>query len=261
MIISRRSLLAMGIAAATPRLAFGGSSEKPPLRMAYHPDVPPNSFWDKNTQTVRGILVDLMNHAAKDAGYTLEHRAYPWRRAQLKVQYGEEDALCCPETKERASFALFAPTPVTVLPVGELFFTPGNPKADGLRAARSIEDLYDFTMVTFFGNSTNDKFWGGHPNRILVPDIDQIFELLLHGRADFYVDDPRVTRYQLKQRGLQNKFVSVPAAYTSQGTRTEMKFGLRKTYPSVEKVVADFDAAIQRVITPELEQSVISKFN
>ena len=258
--LTRRNFLAASLTALLPRVAWGAPSTQETVRMVYSADVAPYSYWDESTQTVRGILIDLMDLAAQSAGYALEHEAFPWRRAQLMVENAYADALCCPATKEREAYAMFAPTPVTVLAEGEIFFAADNPKADRLRAARTIEDLYKFSMVSFLGNSRNAEIWAKHPNRTEVRRINQIFDMLLLGHADFYVDDSTVTRFKLKQRGLLGKIVGIPASFTNRGERTKMQFGLRRTYPHTAQVVADFDAAIQRAITPDVHDAVLAKY-
>lgn len=115
---------------------FAGQKET--IRLVYHPNVPPYSFINKETNHVEGILIDLINALSPELDRDFSHRAYPWKRAQsmLKSNLDSADAFCCPATLEREKYALFAPTPVTTLREPALFFNPNNSHAKQIKVAQ-----------------------------------------------------------------------------------------------------------------------------
>lgn len=263
--LSRRVLLASGLAGVAGLMRARHASGAAPLRAVYHHDIPPYSYQDAAGRdpaetSARGILIDLLDIVGEASGYRLSHQGFPWARAQRMVELGIADALCCPPTVERSRYALFAPTPVTILAEGEHFFAIHSPHAADIRAARRKEDLYAFAIVAFRGNSSNAETWADHPRRYEADEIEQLFQMLLRGRADFYSADPTVTRFKLKQLGLLDKFGSAPAGYVDGGRPIQMHFGLRRSYPDAAAVVAIIDAAIKSAITPQRHQSVMARY-
>ncbi|MGF1630485.1 MAG: substrate-binding periplasmic protein [Kiloniellaceae bacterium] len=261
--LSRRSVIAAVLASA-PALAFVRTpvraSDRILLRAVYYRDFRPYSFFDEKEGRMRGILIDLMEVLGEACGYAMTHEGFPWARAQHMVANDAADALCCPITEKRSEYVYFAPTIVTPLAEAHLFVTVDNPRADALRAVRSKEGLYDFTAVDFIGNSSGEHIWQYHPQRITVRNIQQILKMLLAGRADFYYADPLVTWIQMGELGLLDRFFSIPADYVTKGHRGAMSFGLRKTYPDAQAIVARVEEAIRTEITPDLHDQVIARY-
>lgn len=261
--LSRRSVIAAALASASA-LAFirppAQASNRILLRAVYYDDFLPYSFFDEEEGRMRGILVDLMGALGEACGYAMTHKGYPWARAQHLVANDLADAFCCPITEKRSEYVYFAPTAVTLLAEAAIFVSVDNPRADALRAVRSKEGLYDFNVIDFIGNSSGEHIWRHHPQRLTVANIEQILQMLQHGRADFYYADPLVTRFKLRELGLLDRFFSIPADYVTKGHRGSMSFGLRKTYPDAQAIVARVEEAIRTDLTPELHNAVITRY-
>lgn len=261
--ISRRSAIA-AILASVPALAFtpvlAQTSNRPLLRAAYYYSFQPYSFIDEKDGAAHGILIDLMDVLGEACGFDLTHNGYPWERAQRMVAIGTADALCCPITAKRLEYVYFAPTAVTPLAEAALFVAVNNPRADALRAVRTKEELYEFSAVDFIGNSSGEHIWKHHPNRTTVYKIDQILKMLQFGRADFYYADPFVTRYKMRELGILDKFFSIPADFVTKGHRGSMNFGLRKTYPDAQAIVAQVEEAIPRSLTDDKRSQIIARY-
>jgi polar amino acid transport system substrate-binding protein len=261
--LSRRSVITAVLAGASA-LAFARTpvraSDRILIRAVYYRDYRPYSFFDEEEGRMRGILIDLMGALGEACGYAMTHEGYPWARAQYMVANDAADALCCPITEKRSEYVYFAPTIVTPLAEAHIFVTVDNPRADEIRAVRSKEGLYAFSAVDFIGNSSGEHIWQHHPQRITVRNTDQILEMLLRDRADFYYADPLVTWSQLRELGLHDKFFSIPADYVTKGHRGAMSFGLRKTYPDAQAIVARVEEAIRTNITADLHDEIIARY-
>ncbi len=261
--LSRRtflSTLAAGLCNLSASSAFAGRRERVVLRAAYQEDAPPYSFLDPNTNTMQGILVDLMNTLAEAGNFDIEHTGYPWARAQKMLAAGREDVFFCPATDDRWGYALFAPTPVTTLAPAEIFFAADNPNVDKIRAARRKEDLYRLSTVDYIGNSAADAIWQHHPQRTLVSEIDTILAMLLNGHADFYLADPFVTRFKMQKLGLLPKFSSVSGTCVTSQQKDRMQFGLRRSFPNAEAVISQIDRAIRGCIGDEFHTRIVARY-
>ncbi len=239
------------------------ASQQAPIRLVYHPNVPPYSFLNKESNQVKGILVDLIDALSPALNQGFSHKAYPWKRAQsmLKNYAGGADAFCCPATIEREQYALFAPTPITTLHEPALFFNPNNPNVKKIMAATHKEDFYSLKGAAFLGNSSHAETWKDHPNVIEVQKIDLIIHMLLRGRIDFYFADPIVTGYIIRQMGFAGRLEHISLAHIiKQDNLAQMRFGLKRSYPEAEKVIQEIDIAIQKTITPELHNKVIGRY-
>jgi len=239
------------------------ASQMAPINLVYHPNVPPYSFLNSESNQVEGILVDLIDALSPALNQDFSHKAYPWKRAQsmLKNYDGGADAFCCPATSEREQYALFASTPITTLSEPALFFNPNNPNANHIRTALYKKDFYSLKGAAFLGNSSHAETWKDHPNVMEVQKIDLIIHMLLRGRIDFYFADPIVTGYIIRQMGFAGRLEHISLAHIiKQDKLAQMRFGLRRSYPSAQKVINEIDWAIQETITPELHQKIVSRY-
>lgn len=237
--------------------------QKQSIHMLYHPNVPPYSFLNQETGQVEGILIDLIDTLSPALNLDFEHSAYPWKRAQSMLKAGDvkADAFCCPATDERERYALFAQTPVTTLQEPVLFYNPDNPKADLIRSVQFKEDLNPFQGANFLGNSTHAKTWKHHPNMTQVESVELIIKMLVRGHLDFYFANPVVTGYIIRQMGFSGRLAYISLAHIfKQGSLTQMRFGLRRSYPNSKALIAHIEMAIQQTITPEVHDEIINRF-
>jgi len=239
------------------------ASQQSSIRLVYHPNVPPYSFLNKESNQVEGILVDLIDALSPTLNQDFNHKAYPWKRAQSMLKNYDDgaDAFCCPATHEREKYALFAPTPITTLQESALFFNPRNPNAKRIKTAQYKKDFYSLKGAAFLGNSSHAEIWKDHPNVIEVQKIDLIIKMLLRGRIDFYFADPIVTGYIIKKMGLAGRFEHISLAHIIKPSAlAQMRFGLRRSYPEAEKVITELDTAIKKTITPALHNKIIGRY-
>ena len=147
--MNRRRILQ---AAATVGLLQGlRAHAAPPLRMAYFETYSPLSF--RIDGALRGILPDVIGEVSAKIGLPVEHTGFPWARAQLLTQSGEQDAICTIATPERLEYAVAAPEPVVSAPV-RIFAHPASPLLPRLRQIKTLDELRTLnpTVVSYAGN-------------------------------------------------------------------------------------------------------------
>ena len=85
-----------------------------PVRMAYFETYSPLSF--RIDGGLRGVLPDAIGEVLARMGMNVEHTGYPWARAQLLGQNGEQDGICTIATPEWLEYAVAAQEPVVSAP-------------------------------------------------------------------------------------------------------------------------------------------------
>jgi len=75
-----------------------------PMKLAYFHDFYPYS-WQDNKGQMQGLLVDVLTEALHNRmGLTIEHKGFPWARAQKLVKVGKYDAFTTIATPERKTY-------------------------------------------------------------------------------------------------------------------------------------------------------------
>ncbi len=184
-------------------------SARETLLFVYYSDYAPFG-WEENGK-MHGIYIDIVNEVfANRLGIPVEHRGYPWVRAQLMVKDGDADGFCTVITPERLSYSHASKEPI--IKVDFKLFTPGNnPKLDQLKKVKSISELQGFRLVDYLGSgwaqqnlaqADLDVYW--------LTTNDQIWQYLLVGRADATVKNEWTTRYILKKLGYDDRIIELP---------------------------------------------------
>ncbi len=91
----RAMLLALSLIAVLAPVA--SAQQNPSLRL-YTEDHPPRSYWDAQSQQVRGIVADKVSLLMKRAGIAYQIEILPWSRA-LQVAEAESTSCLFPTTK------------------------------------------------------------------------------------------------------------------------------------------------------------------
>jgi|GEM_PF-1127164 len=261
--ITRRFFLSSCIAGLPAMTAFpAGAAESRPmvLNSALQIDTPPYAYLDKNVMAMRGVLIDLLNMLDDPSVGTFLHRGYPWARVQSMVAAGAADVFCCQVTDERLSYAYFALTPIAAYAPRRIFFARNNPNAAAIAAARSIEDLYKFTTVDLIGDDRAEEIWRAHPHRTLVSETGSVIEMLRAGHADYALADPLTLKFKMREFGYEDNFASVSGSHIC-GLRPErIHFGLRKTFPDAQAVIAKVDERIRTKLSSDLHQRIMARY-
>ncbi|HMA49460.1 MAG TPA: transporter substrate-binding domain-containing protein [Magnetospirillaceae bacterium] len=231
----RRSFL-LAISALLGRAsgALGQDLPQPPIRMAVNGNYPPLSFRGPEG-AFSGILIDIFNHVGAETGLHFDYNDLPWARAQQMVRAGHLDGLCTISTAERRSYLEFAPAPVVEEPT-VIVYRAGDARAemvevpDDLRGLRFGEPLGSGWFKEILPEAEVE--W--------TADIDNLLGMIAAGRIDatllgLWTAHARLTPdSKLAYRILPG----VPG-------NGAFRFGLRKSFPRCQEIVARVDAAIK----------------
>lgn len=185
------------------------TSAKETIRFVYFDDYPPFG-WEENG-TMRGIYIDIVNEVFKKRlEIPVEHKGFPWRRAQVLVFNGAADGLCTVITPERLKFT--AATQHAIIEADFKIFVPRNSSnLERLRQVSSISGLKDFKLVDYAGSGwANENLVDTGLDVHWLERNEQIWKFLLLGRADATVKNEWTSRYSLKKRGYRDQFIELP---------------------------------------------------
>ena len=243
--LTRRGVLAglTALAAFSPPTVVHATSNS--IRVALCDGCAPLSFPDDN-KAMTGLLVRTIGEVTKKLDWQVSFTGYPWARAQTTVRDGDSDALCTTPTDARKEYALFCTEPLFEL-VTTAHFLPGNPKAEQIRAAKSIDDLRRFTIGDYIGNGWSTNLYKGWDNVQWAQNPELLVRMLVANHVDLIIQPHDMFGFNRKKLGVTEKVEMINVDFLP-NARSPMSFGLRKSLPGVEKMIADFQAAQHALI-------------
>ncbi len=210
-----------------------------PMKLVYYESFRPYS-WTEDGET-RGLLIDVLSEALeKRMGIALEHRGYPWERAQALVQRGQADGFSTVPTPQRLEYAL--PSQETVVPVTfSLFILPGNPRSQELRAVRRVAELKGFRIGHYTGSG-----WAkanlGDMDVHWVPEMENVLAMVAGGRVDAFADVTLSVRHYVRQMGLAETIEELPTPIDS----IDFKLFVGKL-SAFRDILPEFDETMRRM--------------
>jgi polar amino acid transport system substrate-binding protein len=180
------------------------------FRIAYSDTYSPFSFLDGGQ--LRGIFPDVLGEVlGRQLGLVVEHRGYPWNRAQMLVRSGEMDAMCTIVTPERLLYAVPAPEPV-VIPRSHLFARADNALLPQLRKVRNLEELRQLNpvLVSYVGNGWSKAYLSGFKVQ-WGKNFDGAVKMLIERRGDVCLHNVMTMRNRLQRLPGGDQIVMLPA--------------------------------------------------
>ena len=234
-------------------LPIRGYSAEKIFRLS-HDDYKPFHWYDKDTQETKGVFIDMIEEILGNRlGYKIVYTEYPWKRAQLQVHNGKEDAYITTPTSERLKYTEVGEKPFIVMQ--KVIFTySNNPKIELLRNIKNFEDLRQFKVLDYLGNG-----WGKKrlvEETVISPDysptIDSVLKKLAAKRGDIFIEDSTIVNYNIRILGLSKEIVELPIILET----TEFKLCISKKssfkndIDKVDKIISDMikDGALTRII-------------
>ena len=222
-----------------------------PMKFVYYENYPPRSY--KEDGIMKGVLVDVMNEiVAKRMNINIEHKGYPWKRAQTLVKNGEADAFVTVPTKVRREYTIVSKEPVVTF---ETFVATmkNNPKAEQLRKVKSIEELKDFTLIDYLGNGWAKSVLRNH-EVIWLPDEKDIYRFLKSGKADAVIVS-RKSLHTIRKLDYSKDILVFDNPLTS------VKFHLCIAKSSkYTKIMNDFDIILKKVKKEGIIDSILEVY-
>ncbi len=155
-------------------------------------------LYDPGGRDGEGVFIDVFRELlGRRMGVALEFGMFPWARAQVLVEAGQQDAICTLATEARLAYAVSSRESVISLP-NRLFVRADNPLLPRLRQVDSIEALRRIRplMLGYIGNDwARQTFVGMRVD--MSGDFDSAVRKLAAGRGDVMIDDAYSVRRAL----------------------------------------------------------------
>lgn len=230
-----RRLFLLGLLAGAAGRARGEPATR--IRMAVNGRFAPLVLWDGAGQW-SGLLVDELRLAAETAGVVFDFVDRPWARGQQMVRAGELDGFCTIPTAERRDYVLFAPTPL----FAEQTVLVGRADDARIEQARTLDDIKALKFAEPRGTGWT-RGYIDEDRVVWCSDINNILSMIEAGRADagFFGRTGAESALARFPRAERLRLVAFPAMPPDEG----YCFGLRKTFPDAEALVARIDGAVR----------------
>ncbi len=192
-------------------LLFSLSSHaEPELTITYGADYKPFA-WDEYGIAF-GIQKDFVEEVlGKRMGIKVRHESCPWKRCQQLVRQGEKDGFFTVPTAERSEYTI-----ASSIPFYETHFVmhtaKDNPHLAQLKRVRRLTDLEnmpDITHVHMLGSGWHEDALKNMKNVQKNVDAAKIPLILAYRRADLYIEQAEMFRYQAAQQGVLDQLVTL----------------------------------------------------
>ena len=209
-------------------------------------DATPYIFAD-SAKKPNGIFFDIVANAFRRMNIPLQYDVYPWKRAQLRVQTKQADALITIPTPERLRYLVPSHEPVFVMKY-KIFTQRDNPNIDKIRAVRSLSDLKEFKIVDYIGDGWAEKNLAHYGIVEWSPDLTSACRMLTAHRGDIFLQDEAMVWYALKNikktDGNAHQDINHIIALAAPVSAVNFHLLIRKDSPSLH-LLPQFDAAIR----------------
>ncbi len=234
-------------------LTVSSLSAQEAIRFVYYADYAPFG-WEENGEMV-GIYIDIVEEVFSNRlGIPVEHRGYPWRRAQMMVRAGEADAFCTAITQERLSYSDASDESIIDVHF-KMFALADSPKLDQLELISSVSELQEFILVDLSGSGWAQQNLENQGLDIeWLPTGEQLWKFLLSGRADVTVRNEWTARHTIRQLGYENQIIElsqqIVADYISFHIFISKKSSFRLFLDDVDETIRQLksDGTLERIL-------------
>jgi polar amino acid transport system substrate-binding protein len=230
----------------------GYSAEK--IFRLSHDDYKPFHWYDKDTQETKGVFIDMVEEILGNRlGYKILYTEYPWKRAQLQVHNGKEDAYITTPTPERLKYTEVGENPLIIMRKS-IFTYVNNPKIELLKNINSFDDLRQFKVLDYLGNGWGKKRLveetGISPD--YSPSIDTVLKKLAAKRGDIFIEDSTIVNYNMRILELSNEIVELPVVLEATAFKlcVSKKSSFKNDMDKIDKIISDMikDGSLTRII-------------
>lgn len=189
-----------------PQLALAQAT----MVMTYFDRYPPYS-WKEDGQ-MKGILVDIATEALHNRmGINVEHRGYPWGRAQIKVEQNKADAFITVPTPQRAKYTQFSEEAVLSVTFS-LLVNKKNSKLENIKQIKTLSDLKPFQQISYLGNGWAKLKLDGM-NITWMSTIEQVLMLMDKNRYDFFIEATHAVNYYIQKMDYGENLLSIEVPF------------------------------------------------
>ncbi len=167
--------------------------------------------WGKNG-VAYGVQKDFVDKIlGEKLGIKVIHEVCPWKRCQLYVREGVKDGFFTVSTPERAEYTI-----KSSIPFYETEFvmhtSKRNRNVEQLKTIKSLKDLekmHDIEHIHMLGSGWHEKALKNMKNVVTTVDASTIPSMLTLLRADVYIEQSEMFRYQAKVNGVLEEILTL----------------------------------------------------
>lgn len=219
----------------------------------------PPYFFKGAHRKLPGLGKELLSHCAKQSGYELDYTYYPLKRMRKYIEDGYIDTNIYSHKKEREQFLLYGHEP--------WFESSYRPVV--LRGSKiEISSLSSFNQLsvghmaglrysqTYYDYIQKRESTG---NLVVADSTEALFELLIKGRIDVFVNTKESVTWQAKEKGVFDKIEILDFdVKTSQYYFTVSKKSARISDKTT--LIDDMDACIKQMKTDGSYHQIAIKY-
>lgn len=165
-----------------------------------------------NLEDIKGVQPDFVQAILVDQmGLKVKHEGYPWKRCQNMVRSGQKDGFFTVPTEERAEYTDTTSSPFYVTHF-VMHTGKDNPIVEQLKTVNSLEDLEkmaDVRHIHMLGSGWHENALQNMKKVHKLPDASTIPVLLSKNRADLYIEQDEMFRYQAQKAGVSDEILTI----------------------------------------------------
>ncbi len=178
------------------------------IKVVYFHDFPPYS-WIENGE-MKGVYIDIAQELfSKRLGLSIEHKGYPWERAQKMVENGEADVFVTTKTPERLIYSISTEEAVYSMKVMAYTYTD-NPFTNELKKISDLKGFDKFTICDYIGNGWAKYNLAELSNIYWAADMQSCVRLLIEKKVDIHFSSPLLMKYLKKRMNAEKEILELP---------------------------------------------------
>ncbi len=220
-----------------------------------HDDYRPFHWYDPTTKEAKGIFIDICEELLnKRLGYNVVYTQYPWKRAQMEVDMGRDDAYISTPTPLRLRTIIPCQEPLIIMQK-KMYTYRGNPKEKEIGKIKHLKELKPYRILGYLGD--------GWAKRRLVDEaglkvdyvakLELALKMLAAKRGDVFISTPEIVNYYLAQLNLKGKVVELPVVIeeTEFSLCISRKSTLRKKNDKIDATLKEMkeDGTMEKIMS------------
>lgn len=211
--------------------ALAVNARPPPLRLA----AASSSSSDETEQLpCNKVYLQLAQEALRRARVDFTCEALPWRRAQMMVRLGEQDAMVTLATPERAEYSVAIEDTLYYLPL-HAFTSATHPQREALARLRRVSELKSWQVLSYLGDGWTQSHL--EPAGVSVAwsrDLATVLNQLAVQRGDLTIAAEVEAMPVINALGLADQLVLLPNVFDT----LEFKFLMSRQSRHLDKLPA-----------------------
>lgn len=201
-----------------------------------------------------GIFTEIISAVFDEMGVDPQYRFYPWRRCFLNVKNGDNfGAFPYSITEERRKDVFFSES---VVPSQNLLFYRIDKFPQGI-VYEHLEDLQKYHLGGVMGYFYEEIFKKENLTVSYISTEEKMLKVLYNKRIDFMPMNGQVGWHLIRKQYPEEieKFATLPKPLSSEG----LHLIISKKYPDAEKLLKQFNKALQIVKNKPIYKSILNQ--